>query len=383
MQATKVLTLAIAGLLTLATLAHAQKVPDAGYVFPPGGKAGTTINVVLGGYDWTPDMDFFTLDKRIQLTPTGPPGPILVAPPPYWFGAAKSRVVALPMPREVPAKLTIPADVPPGPIYWQAANANGCTSAGVFIVGSGTEVVEDERRKAPQPLPALPVTVSGRLFKIEEVDRYRFTAAKDGPITCELMARRIGAKFLGIIEVRDAEGHLVADASGTNGSDPSLTFAAKAGKEYTVAVHDIDFGGDRSYVYRLSITPGPRVIGTLPAAGRRGETREVEFVGYGVATGAAKLESVKKQVTFPATPTASSFDYRLETPFGAAPPFPLLLSDIPETVAAPEWSRSARGTYGHHRRSGSTRCRGSLRLHLEKGRNLVAITGSSADRLAA
>ena len=68
----------------------------------------------------------------------------------------------------------------------------------------------------------------------------------------------------------------------------------------------------------FAITDGPQVLGALPAAGKRGETREVEFVGVGVATGAAKLESVKRRVVFPSTPTAS-FDYRLETPWGTAP----------------------------------------------------------------
>ena len=202
----------------------------------------------------------------------------------------------------------------------------------MFVVGTGTEVVEDEGRKTPQMLTSLPLTVSGRIGKIEEVDRYRFVAPKDGPITCELIARRIGAKFLGVIEVHDANGARVADVAGTNGADPSLTFAAKAKTEYVVSLHDIDFGGDPSYVYRLGITAGPRVVGALPAVGRRGETREVEFVGFGVATGAAKLESVKRMVTFPAT--GSTLDYSLEMPWGTAPAFPLLLSDLPERIAA-------------------------------------------------
>src|SRR5882724_8598149 len=146
MKQTMVSIVALAGLLTVAhSTAVAQKSPEAGYIFPAGGKAGTTIDVRLGGYDWTPDMQFFVYDKRVQLLPTGPPSPILIPPPPYWFGA-KGRLASLPLPREVPAKLIIPADVAPGPICWQAANANGCTSAGVFIVGSGLEVVEDESR---------------------------------------------------------------------------------------------------------------------------------------------------------------------------------------------------------------------------------------------
>ncbi len=326
---------------SIAPPARAQKAPEAGYIFPAGGKAGTTVEVHLGGYDWTPDMEFFVHDARVKLIPSGLLGPILIPPPPYWFGA-KGRIAALPLPREVPAKIVLPADLAPGPIYWQAANANGGTATGAFIVGTGLEVVEDEGRENAQVLPGLPVTVSGRLLKNEEVDRYRFTAAKDGPVTCELMARRLGAKFLGIVQVRDSKGRLVADVAGTNGSDPSLTFAAKAGAEYVVSIHDVDFGGDRSYVYRLTVTPGPRVVGAIPAAGRRGETRDVEFVGIGLASGAEKLESVKGRVTFPAT-TALAFDYRLETPWGVAPPFPLLLSDLPETIATLSGSSSRTG----------------------------------------
>ena len=33
-----------------------------------------------------------------------------------------------------------------------------------------------------------------------------------------------------------------------------------------VSIHDVDFGGDRSFVYRLTVTPGPSVLGaTSPA----------------------------------------------------------------------------------------------------------------------
>src|SRR5438045_3146950 len=135
-------------LLSVASNAHAQRAPETGYVFPAGGKAGATIDVKLGGYDWTPDMEFLVHDKRVQLVPLGPPGPILIPPPPYWFGA-KGRLGGMPIPREVSAKLTIPADMPPGPIHWQAANANGVSETRVFIVGQGTEIIEDENRKGP------------------------------------------------------------------------------------------------------------------------------------------------------------------------------------------------------------------------------------------
>ncbi|MBY0229761.1 MAG: hypothetical protein K2W96_10815 [Gemmataceae bacterium] len=323
-------------LLLFAPLAHAQKGPELGYVFPPGGKAGTTVEVRLGGYNWTPDMEHFSLDPRVRLQALGEPGPILIPPPPYWFGA-KGRLGANPLPRETAARFTLPSDLPPGPVRWQAANANGATAAGVFIVGTGPEVVEDEARKGPQALASLPVTVSGRLLKIEEVDRYAFTAAKDGPVTCELSARRLGSKFHGVIEVRDARGKVVADVAGTSGADPSLVFMAKAKEAYTVSVHDIDFGGDRSYVYRLALHASPRIVGAIPAVGTRGQTREVEFI---LDDGSGKLASAKRAVAFPAT--GEAFDYRL-APDG--PAYRYLLDDLPDAITGTLAEADARGVH--------------------------------------
>ena len=64
-----------------------------------------------------------------------------------------------------------------------------------------------------------------------------------------------------------------------------VTFSVKAGASYIVKLHDVDFRGNPAFVYRLAVSTGPRVITMIPAVGRRGETRIVEFVGYGVATG--------------------------------------------------------------------------------------------------
>ncbi len=322
--------LAALALLALAPSAVAQKAPEAGYVYPPTGKAGTTVNVVLGVYDATPDMQFFTHDPRVKLDAVGPPGALLLPPPPYWFGQ-KAFGGALPVAREVPAKFTIPAGFPPGPVRWQLANASGISGAGTFLVTDGTDVIEDEKATGPQKLAALPVAVCGRLVKIEETDRYLFRAAKAGPVTIDLTARRLGANVLAAVEVRDAAGKLVADAVDSEGRDASLTFSARANADYVVSIRDIDFRGHRSYVYRLSISAGPKVLAALPAAGKRGETRTVEFVGPGVATGAPKLESVTKSVTFTTTAGADRFEYKLQTPHGDAT-FTLLVSDLPEAV---------------------------------------------------
>jgi hypothetical protein len=309
--------------------AFAQKAPEAGYVYPPGAAAGTTIDVRLGGYDWTPDVQIFVSDPRVTLELLGLPGEILVPPPPYWFGP-KSTSPGWPIPRETPARLTVPADMPPGPVRWTVANANGGSTHGVFHVGDAAEVLEDERTRTPQELPALPCAVNGRIIKLEDVDRYRFRAERTGPVTCELFARRLGANFNGVLEVRDAAGRLLADAADTTGRDLALTFAATAGEEYTLSLFDLDFRGDWSFVYRLRVAAEPRIVVAIPVAGRRGETREVRFLGYGIATGAAMLESVTAQVAFPADP-AAIYSHRLETPFGTAR-YDFALSNLTEEI---------------------------------------------------
>jgi len=335
------LCLSVAAIVVIPAAAYAQKKtadlksPEPGYVYPAGGQAGSTASVHLGGYDWTPDLQFFVLDPRVQLQTTAEPGPILVPPPPYWFGA-KSTLAAPLLPREQPATITLPAGLPAGPVRWAVAGASGAgAKTGIFWVGDGPEALEDASSKSGQALPTLPVTVNGRLSRIEEVDRYRFTAPKAGPVTCEVFARRLGVNMNVAVTVRDAAGMTVADAVDTDGQDAAVTFKAAAGAAYTVSVNDLDFRGDRSSVYRLALTAGPRVVASVPAVGKRGESRAVEFVGYGLATGEPKLESVTRTVAFPADPKMMSLGYRVETPFGNTPVFDIPLGDVGETVAGP------------------------------------------------
>ena len=309
----------------------AQKAPEMGYLYPPGGRAGTTVDVMLGGFDWTGDMQVLVHDRHVQFTITGPPGDILVPPPPYWFGP-KAFDPAPPLPRETPARIVIAPDCPPGPIRWQAANANGVTATGVLMVSHESELIEMRHQAAPQSIASLPTIISGRLGRIEEVDRFRFTAQQTGPVTCSLFARRIGSAFFGVIEVDDADGHQVADAVDTEGWDPELTFVTQPGRDYTVSVRDVDYRGDRSYVYRLELTPGPRVQVARPAAIRRGRIQAIEFIGTGVASGANKLESVIREVAVSSAATETTFDYRLESAQGTAPAFALLTSNLAESV---------------------------------------------------
>jgi hypothetical protein len=302
-------------MLLSAASASAQLAPGIGYMFPPGGAAGETVEVVLGGYDWTPDLQVFTLDSEIRLELLGPPGPVIVPEPPYWFGKKARRGPFL-LPREIRARLTIPPGKKSGVVRWQVANANGASAAGCFSVVQQVHFTEPDQRGRLIDLPALPLTVSGQIRHIEEVDRYRFQSPRSGPVTISTLARRLKSPLNAVLEVRDETGHLIAGGADTAGMDTAFTFFAAAKTPYTLSLYDLDFRGNRSFVYQVSIVPGPRVVAMIPAAVQRGQTHEVEFVGYGLTGDGSQLDSQRQKITAPSDRSLSDFVFEFPTRSG-------------------------------------------------------------------
>jgi hypothetical protein len=257
--------------------AFAQLAPGLGYAFPPVAKIGETTSVQLGGFDLTPDVQWFIHRDDVTLEIKGPAGDFLLPPPPYWVGS-RGGTNALPIPREVPAAITVNADAQPGFARFQTASANGTSKTAVLLLSRDTEVTESRSRDLAQRLPSLPVGVSGRLGRLTEVDRYVVTADRDEPITIELLARKLGSDFRALIQVHDSTGRLIADFADTYGVDGELAFMAKAREEYTVSIHDADFRGDYAYVYHLKIGPGARPVGTLPSKVQKGLQTKVTVV---------------------------------------------------------------------------------------------------------
>ena len=109
-------------------IATAQLTPAIGYMFPTGGQAGQTIDVTLGGYDWTPDMQVFVHDPRIKLKIVDTPGPVIVPEPPYWFGK-KARRGPFPLPRETRARACRAPALPPECRRSQSARTSWRSSA--------------------------------------------------------------------------------------------------------------------------------------------------------------------------------------------------------------------------------------------------------------
>ena len=313
-------------------VALAQVPPGVGYVFPPVVQIGTTTDVQMGVFDYTDDVQWFLHDDRVKLEIVGPPGDFLLPPPPYWTGA-RAMTAALPIPREVPGRLNVPDGLEPGLVCWQLASANGPSRAAVVLLSREREIVEARSRDFPQLLPDIPVAVSGRLGRLTEVDRYEVTAKRDGPISVTLMARRFGSDFRGVVRVEDSIGRPISEFADTSGTDGGLTFIARAGETYRICLQDLDFRGDRSYVYRLAVVDRPRVLCTIPAVGQRGTTVDVQCVVDGWSRDGDESGTVTQRVTFSGDSADAEMPVNLQTPYGDVP-FTIPLSDHVEQLAA-------------------------------------------------
>ena len=295
-----------------------QLAPGAGYVFPPVVRIGETTEVRMGVLDPTDDLQWFVHDERVTLEVVGPASDFFLPPPPYWIGP-RALTSAPPIPREVPARFTVASGAEPGMVCWQIASANGPSRTASVLLSSEREILETRSRDFPQRISELPVAVSGRLSRLTEVDKYELTAERDGPISVTLTARRFGSDFRGILRVQDTTGRQIADFADTTGMDGGLTFFAKAGQTYRVCLNDVDFRGDRAYVYRLAFAARPRVLCTVPAAGQRGTTAEVRFVVDGLHADAEGPEILTQTVNFPMDETRQTSLVELQTRFGAVP----------------------------------------------------------------
>ncbi|MEQ9409535.1 MAG: hypothetical protein RIK87_17500 [Fuerstiella sp.] len=311
--------------------APGQQQPTTGYAFPATVVKGTSVEVQLGGYDWTPDTQFFVRDEGVQLEILQPAGELLFPGPPHWFGPKAANKAFL-IPREVTARFTVPHGYDGDVIRWQVANANGVSPPRELAVAATNDAAEDESVTSAggeQPLPTPPCTICGRLKQKEEVDHYSFTAADNGLVTCAVRSAGFGHGISAAVLVHDQHDRLVADAADTEGSGLEVTFAVEAGVPYSITLNDIDYRGNRSMVYLLSLTPGPRIIAAQPAAGQRGTTQQFTLTGYGLNSNAAVIESVTRTITFPADTDEEEFAYTFKNEFGTTQ-HRFALTDHPE-----------------------------------------------------
>ena len=311
----------IAVLLVSATLLgqQAPNVPHPGYVYPAGGRLGTTVRVVIGGQylDGTTaaivsgagvNVQVVSFDKplngqpltelrdKLQEMQKQPATPALQAE----IAALRDKIQDFTRRNQAPVlservtlDVTIAPDAPLGARQLRLQTALGLTSPLIFVVGSLPEFQERDVKNTPADAEltiTLPATVNGRLIPGDidrvkfpartalqympgDVDRYRFTARKGEHLVCRVSARdlmpyladAVPGWVQATLTLYDAHGRELAynDDDGVR-PDPMLELDIPIDGDYVVEIRDAIYRGRDDFVYRLSVGDAATVAGVTP-----------------------------------------------------------------------------------------------------------------------
>jgi hypothetical protein len=311
----------------------AQNEPHVRYIYPAGGRQGSTFEATLGGRYLNATGVFFsgtgvsatiTRQER-QVTPTeqkelretlskiqekrqqGEP----VTPEEMKTAAAirqrltgfGRRLTNPSLGEFVTLQVTVTPTATPGNREIRLITPAGLSNPLVFQVGELPELTKKVWKDIPKakgsmdpelnPKPpevsiSLPICLNGQIPP-GGVDRYRFHAMKDQKWVVVVRARElipyvsdaVPGWFQAVVELSDAKGQEVVPA-GDYGfhPDPVLYYQAPADGDYVLEIKDSLFRGREDFVYRITLGQMPFVTAVFPLGGRIGTQSTLATSGW-------------------------------------------------------------------------------------------------------
>jgi hypothetical protein len=325
--------------------------PRIGYVYPAGGRQGTTFQVTVGGQYLVnttnayvsgagvqaevveynrplTQKEFTDLREKLQeLQQQKEKGAatlkeiadirakILKNPPNRQGNPAIAETVTL--------KVTMAADAEPGPREIRLAAPVGLSNPLLFDVGQLPEFSkpaakipnpEIERFRArfggqPTITPAksetivtLPAIVNGQMMP-GAVDRYRFQARQGQRLVVAAGARElipylpdaVPGWFQATLALYDAKGkELAYDDDYRFHPDPVLYYEIPQDGDYVVEIKDAIYRGRQDFVYRIALGELPFVTSIFPLGGKAGEQTTVEVKGWNLPVARLTMDAKDK-----------------------------------------------------------------------------------------
>lgn len=128
-----------------------------------------------------------------------------------------------------------------------------------------TEIEPNNRPKDGVPV-TVPCAVSGVLKTKKDQDYFEFALAKGQRIDCVGESRRYGSHALVHMQLLDAAGQSVAEASINESDDSQFSYTAADAGIFRLAVRDLIYRGGESFAYRVTIRTGADYSLTLKHA---------------------------------------------------------------------------------------------------------------------
>jgi hypothetical protein len=316
------------------------KSPGIGYVYPAGGQAGTTVEVLVGG-QFLGDATAYISGEGVEAEVTavlGRPRNKIVnkcrelrrkitkqlreeakdgnRPAPgegqrRFLAAAKAEGITEIQLEEVRIyaqrrrdkkaqlnpqleemarlRMTLAKDAEPGMRELRLRTRNGLSNPIRFCVGSLPERTETEPNdeREPTEVASLPAMLNGQVMP-GDVDRFTFRAKKGQHLVIDVRARAltpyladaVPGWFQPVVSLHDAEGRELAYADDHRfDPDPVMAYRIDADGAYTLTIRDAIWRGREDFVYRIAIGELPFISSIFPLGGRVGQSAAVEVTG--------------------------------------------------------------------------------------------------------
>jgi hypothetical protein len=323
-------------------------------VTPPGGQAGSTVEVTFTGEHLEEPEALLFSHPGIKAEPIVPPAP---PAPPAAAGAKKPPAPApAPKPPVTRFKVTIPPDTPLGTHDVRLANKWGVSNPRAFVVGDLPEVLEKEPNDNDTQAQKVPLncTVNGVVAAPTDVDYYAFAGKKGQRVVASCLALSIDSRLQPYLELYDPHGRRLAANFRYQGNrhfvngDSLVDATLPEDGDYQVRVASFTYTeGGPQHFYRLTVSAAPWIDAVLPPVVEPGKSAQLTVYGRNLPGGTPDPTAVvdgrvleKLAVTVPVSadpaalqrlafagylgPAASALDgftYRLRNAVGSSNPY--------------------------------------------------------------
>ncbi|MGP8054636.1 MAG: hypothetical protein ACLQAH_12565, partial [Limisphaerales bacterium] len=314
---------------------RAQNAPHIGYVYPAGGRQGTTFQVTVGGQFPSGTTNFAVVidgdlerakvigydrplkpmeqqalkEELDQFQEKRKSGERLTGADLARLEEIKRLLTQFGRRPANPAisefmtlQLTLATNLAPGDHEMRVRTPGGLSNPLKFCVGLLPETSKPDWKAVPKdrnsmdpmlPPPTdatvtLPVTINGQILP-GGADRYHFWARQGQQLVLAVEARQL-IPYLAdavpgwceaVLTIYDSKGkELASEERFRFKPDPVIHFEVPSNGTYTVEIHDSLYRGREDFVYRLTIGELPFVTGIFPLGGKAGEKSSIVLTGW-------------------------------------------------------------------------------------------------------
>ena len=261
--------------------------------FPPGARAGTSVEIKLSGLDLDEVSGLHFSDGRIAAK----------------AGAGGAFVV------------TVPKEVEAGIYDLRAIGRYGISNPRAFAVSSLVEAVnKGGNTSAGAAAPIGVGQVMNAVAEANAVHYYKLSLKKGQRALVRMEARALDSRMQPLMVLMDGDRMLGRDAE-------VIDFTAPGVGDFLIKVHDFTYRGGAEFFYRLTVDSWPQIDFVAPAVGVAGERGKYTLFGRnlpggkpapGVRIGGHPLEQLSVEIEAPR-------DLWHEGPFGCVPSTAALL----------------------------------------------------------